>query len=327
MTLHTASGAQPTLRVRDLEFSLGDSVRLGPINLEAAPGTTLGVVGETGSGKSLLCRALVGMLSLTGGTIDAGSIKFQGEEYARADRRQWAHLRQRRVGYMPQASMAGLNPVRKVGGQLTEILAGSRAAKAEKARLLMQQVQMRDPDLVLRSYPHELSGGMRQRVMLAFALASDPAIVIADEPTTALDATVQNEVLRLIQQVQKERDMAMVLVSHDMRVIRRVCDQVAVMYGGRVVEMGPTTTVLSTPSHPYTKALLQADPMLAQRKTMLGAIGGAPRPPAEWRDGGCVYRERCPLATELCARLVPELRTVREGSNAACHYAEEVLAA
>lgn len=327
MTLDTAPEAQLSLRVRDLEFSVGDSVRLGPITLEAAPGTTLGVVGETGSGKSLLCRALVGMLSLSGGTIDAGSIEFQGEEFARADSRRWAQLRRRRVGYMPQASMAGLNPVRRVGSQLNDILVGPRTLKLDKARMLMQQVQMSDPDRVLRSYPHELSGGMRQRVMLAFALAGDPDILVADEPTTALDATVQNEVLGLIQQVQKERNMAMVIVSHDMRVIRRVCDRVAVMYGGRIVELGPTSTVLSAPSHPYTRALLQADPTLAARKTVLGAIPGAPRPPVDWRDGGCVYRERCSFATEVCAQSVPELRNVRAGDAAACHHAEKVVAA
>lgn len=271
----SAARAETSLSVEDLVFSIRDLVRVGPVGFTLEAGSSLGIVGETGSGKSLLCRTLVGMLGLTGGQIDSGSVRFRGVEYARADRAAWAELRRSTVGYMPQASMSGLNPVRRVGSQLLELLHGGRAERTARALELLEQVQMRDPARVMRSYPHELSGGMRQRVMLAFALTGDPAVLVADEPTTALDATVQAEVLALISRIQRERRMSLVLVSHDMRVIRRMCDEVVVMYRGRVLEQGPVERVLSRPEHPYTAALLAADPALAERKTMLGTIDEA----------------------------------------------------
>lgn len=306
-----------------LRFSIGDVVRVGPIDLTLRSGRTLGIVGETGSAKSLLCRTLVGMLEIIGGQIDGGELHIDGRELAHADRATWAKMRRTSVGYMPQASMSGLNPVRRVGSQLRELLEGSRAERTAKARDLLRQVQLMDTDRVLKSYPHELSGGMRQRVMLAFSLIGNPTILVADEPTTALDATVQAEVLRLIKRVQEERNMSVIVVSHDMRVIKRMCDDIAIMYCGRVVEQGPLGEVVATPRHPYTRALLQADPIFTERKTPLGAVRGAPRPPADWNDGGCNFRERCPFATAVCQTDDPAL--LPHGPvRVACHHADRV---
>jgi len=260
------------LRIQELEFSIRDEVHVGPVSIALDAGSFLGVVGESGSGKSLLCRTLIGMLGSVGGQVDGGSLLYGEVDYTRATRREWTRIRREKIGYMPQASMSSLNPVRRVGSQMSELMMGSKQSKRDLSIDLLRQVQMRDPDTVLKSYPHELSGGMRQRVMLALALIGDPQILIADEPTTALDATVQAEILALIAHIQKERGMAVVLVSHDMRVVRRSCTDVMVMYRGRVMEQGAVAEVLQTPKHPYTKALLSADPALSPRKTMLGTI-------------------------------------------------------
>lgn len=313
----------PRVKAEGLRFSIGSVVRVGPIDLTLRSGRTLGIVGETGSAKSLLCRTLVGMLEIVGGQIDGGRLEIDGRELAGADRATWAKLRRTSVGYMPQASMSGLNPVRRVGAQLRELLEGSRADRTEQARELLRQVQLHDTERVLKAYPHELSGGMRQRVMLAFSLIGDPNILVADEPTTALDATVQAEVLRVIKEVQEQRHMSVIVVSHDMRVIKRMCDDIAIMYCGRVVEQGPIEDIVARPRHPYTRALLQADPIFAERKTPLGAVRGAPRPPADWNDGGCNFRERCPFATAVCETSDPELLP-RGPVRVACHNAEEV---
>jgi oligopeptide/dipeptide ABC transporter ATP-binding protein len=319
------------LEARGLEFGVGGAVAVGPVDLEVRAGRTLGIVGETGSGKTLLCRVLVGVLGSIGGSVRAGSLVVGGADVTGAGAREWAALRRGVVGFMPQASLSGLNPVRRVGAQMEEALraqgVASRGERRERARTLLGQVRMPDPERVLKSYSHELSGGMRQRVMLALALAGDPMILVADEPTTALDATVQTEVLDVIKDVQRARHMAVVTVSHDMRVVRRTCDAVAVMYAGRIVEHGPTARVLSEPSHPYTRALLAADPALAERGRPLNAISGAPRPPQAWHDGGCAFRERCAFATALCGEVAPPLHAVAERHAAACHHAQQVAAA
>lgn len=319
------------LRVDGLRFSVADVVTVGPIDLEVPTGTSLGIVGETGSGKTLLCRTLVGMLGDIGGRVLEGSLTVGGRDLTRAGRREWTEVRRGGVGFMPQASLSGLNPVRRIGAQLAEALeaqgVAGRAARRQRARALLDDVRMRDPDRVLQSYSHQLSGGMRQRVMLALALAGDPGLLVADEPTTALDATVQKEVLDLLRDVQRDRDMTLLIVSHDMRVVRRTCDAVAVMYGGRVVESGPTDRVLSRPSHPYTRALLAADPALVPRGAPLSAIPGVPRSPQHWRDGGCTFRERCAFASDVCAAEDPILLPGAAGHAVACHHRDTVAAA
>ncbi|MBB2914052.1 oligopeptide/dipeptide ABC transporter ATP-binding protein [Streptosporangium becharense] len=321
----------PLLVASGLRFRVGDAVAIGPIDLAVSAGQSLGIVGETGSGKSLLCRTLVGMLDGVGGAIDSGSLVIGGTELAGASSRAWVDLRRSVIGFVPQASLSGLNPVRRVSAHLDETLrvqgVDDRAARRARSLELLREVRMRDPERVLRSYGHELSGGMRQRVMLALALAGDPRILVADEPTTALDATVQREVLNLVKDVQRERNMAVVTVSHDMRVVRRTCDFVAVMYAGRVIEAGPADQVLSRPSHPYTRALLAADPALVPRGAPLSAIPGSPRQPHAWRDGTCSFMERCAFSTDICGQAEPDLEQRLGDQSVACHHAQEVARA
>lgn len=321
----------PVLEAVGLRFAISDAVAAGPIDLTVEAGTTLGIVGETGSGKSLFCRTIAGMLHSIGGRLTGGTIAYAGTDFASATPAEWSRLRRTQVGYMPQASLSGLNPVRRIGSQLVEVLLitgqAGRASRIASARRLLEQVQLVDVERVMNSYPHELSGGMRQRVMLAMALAGDPQLLIADEPTTALDATVQSEVLDLIRSVQQDRNMAVIIVSHDMRVIRRACDRMAVMYGGRIIESGPVGKIIAAPAHPYTRGLLLSDPALAARKTLLGSIPGSPRPSAEWNDGGCNFRERCAFATDVCAVSDPTLVSVGADRAAACLHSMEVAAA
>jgi oligopeptide/dipeptide ABC transporter ATP-binding protein len=321
---------QPVLEVRGLRFSVGDSVSVGPLDLTVPVRSALGIVGETGSGKSLLCRALTGMLPSLGGRIDAGSLVFDGRDLARADGGTWRAARRGGIGFMPQASLSSLNPVRRIGAQMHETLKlqgiRDRAERRRRAHALLEQVRLKDPARVLGSYPHQLSGGMRQRVMLALAIAGDSKLVITDEPTTALDATVQSEVVELLRDVQRERQVALIAVSHDIKVIRRLCATVAVMYAGRFVEVGPTAQVLDSPHHPYTKGLLASDPALVPRGSRLGAIGGQPPAAAEWHTGGCPFAPRCRFVTDVCRAEDPALGETNPGRLAACHHVREVAA-
>ena len=291
-------------------------------SLSIAEGTTLALVGESGSGKSTLALA-VGRLLPVGSTIVSGTIRVDGVDVTALAGAELRAARGRLVGYLAQDSMAALNPVLTAGFQIAEVLEGRAGVSRRAARAgavdLLRQVGIQRPDAVAGMYAHELSGGMRQRVMIAMALALRPRLLIADEPTTALDVTVQAEILALARDLQREHGVTFLWITHDMGVVAEIADAVAVMYGGRIVEQGPATAVFERPAHPYTQALLatsggDAD---AAPKTPFAAIGGAP--PAGSIPDGCPFHPRCPRVHGPCASEVPSTRAVGDGHAAACH--------
>ncbi|MEU8174393.1 ABC transporter ATP-binding protein [Microbispora hainanensis] len=253
--------ADPLLRVRDLRVEVpGGAEAVRGVSFDVAYGEAVGLVGESGSGKTLTCRAVLGVLA-PGCTVTGGSIEFDGRELTGLSRKEWNAVRGTGIGAVFQDPASYLNPSLTVGGQLAEVLRvkqglGRRAARAH-AQELLASMELRDPARVYGQYPHELSGGMLQRVMIAVAVSCAPRLLIADEATTALDVTVQAEVLELLDRLRGEHGLSMVLVSHDLAVIAETCDRVVVLYQGEIVETGPTAEVLTTPRHAYTRELLR----------------------------------------------------------------------
>jgi peptide/nickel transport system ATP-binding protein len=270
-------------------------------------GGTLGVVGESGSGKTMTALALMGLLPE--GAKVSGVLRFEGYDLLALSEARWRDLRGNRVAMIFQEPMTALNPLHSIGRQIAEPMVlhrglGWSAALAE-ATTLLQRVGLPDPARRARSYPHELSGGQRQRAMIAMALSCAPKLVIADEPTTALDVTVQAQILDLLARLREETGMALILVSHDLAVIAQNCERVIVMYGGMVMESGPTRDVLERPAHPYTRALIAARPQLgAERGARLRTIPGV-APPAGQAPKGCAFAGRCPLTIEACGAAMP----------------------
>jgi len=276
------------------------------VSFSASAGESLGIVGESGSGKTMTALALMGLLP--DGAVVAGELRFEGRDLAKLGEVEMRKLRGDRIAMIFQEPMSALNPLHRIGAQVAEPLILHRglskaAAWAEAVRLL-DRVQLRDPAGMARAYPFALSGGERQRAMIAMALSCRPQLIIADEPTTALDVTVQAKILDLLASLSAEAEMAMLLVSHDLAVIARHCRRVLVMYGGAVMEAGPVEAVLGEARHPYTRALLEARPRLgAPRGERLRAIAGA-APSASDAPSGCPFADRCPFTIEAC-RLAP----------------------
>lgn len=293
---------------------------LSDVSLSLPSHGVLGLVGETGSGKSLTCRSLVGLLSRINGRVVTGSIEFDGREVQSLDEAGWSRLRGRDIGFVPQASLNALDPVMTVGAQLKEAIAhlDPGADRGARSIELLEMVRMADPRDALRRYPHQLSGGMRQRVMIALALAGRPRLLLADEPTTALDVTVQAAILDVFAELRAATGMAMLLVTHDLGVVADVTDEIAVMYGGTVVERGSTKAVLESPVHPYTAALLGARPSARREGERLTTIPGVPAVPGAW-PSGCRFSPRCPYARDICIDIVPRLERSPRGGAAACH--------
>lgn len=286
---------------------------------------SLGVVGESGSGKSMLCRGLIGTLHRYGGRIAGGSIRWKGAELVGISERNWRSIRGREIGYVPQSSMAGLNPILPIGKQLVEAIRSSGQDdfdhRAEAMRLL-ELVQIPRAQQVLKERSHQLSGGMRQRVIIAAALALKPELLILDEPTTALDATVQAEILELIADIRRELGMAIIFVSHDLGVIESVCERVMTMYAGAVVEVGQVASVRRQPLHPYTAALMSSRVDTARAGEDLMTIPEEPPTVGSWPDG-CRFWPRCELAIDICeAGPQPTLATFTRGQSA-CLLTEE----
>jgi peptide/nickel transport system ATP-binding protein len=319
----------PLLELADLRLSLptaeGRAEALRGVTFTLDAGATLGLIGESGCGKSLTALAILGLAPAQARL--AGSVRFDGQELVGLPEREHAALRGRRMAMVFQEPMTALNPLHTLARQIGEPLRlhlglGAAAARAEALRLL-ERVQLPQARARLDAYPHQLSGGQRQRVVIAIALACRPALLLADEPTTALDATVQREVLALLLQLVREDGMALLLVSHDLGLMAEAVQRVAVMYAGQVIEHGATSTVLRDPAHPYTRALLAARPRLGlPRGTRLSTIPGRV-PPLGAMPAGCAFAPRCGLALPACTRDLPSELSVTPGHGARCIRALE----
>jgi oligopeptide/dipeptide ABC transporter ATP-binding protein len=299
------------------------------VSLEVPAGQAVGVVGESGSGKSMTLRAILGVLPPEA-KITAGQVLLDGQDLAHLSNAQLNRVRGPKIAMIFQEPMSALNPVMRVGAQIAEgprvHLGMNRAKAGQRALELMRRVGIPDPERRYRAYPHEFSGGMRQRVMIAIALACEPAVVLCDEPTTALDVTIQDQILRLLTRLCRESGTSLVFVTHDLPVVAQVCDQLAVMYAGQIVERGPVKDVLTRPSHPYTLGLVRSAPDVDHVRSSLLAIPGSPpsliNPPA-----GCRFHPRCSFAEQDCHTTMPPLRPISAERATACLHYERCLEA
>ena len=320
--------AEPALRVADLSCGFhtegGYQRVVEKISFAVEPGETLGLVGESGCGKTVTALAIMGLLPRPAGVVEGGEILLDGENLAQNEPATLRHVRGHRIGMIFQEPMTALNPVYSVGHQVVETLKlyAPRASKrelVEAATALLEQVGIPAPARRLKEYPHQLSGGMRQRVMIAMAIAGKPRVLIADEPTTALDVTVQAQILELLRALQREHGMAMIFITHDLGVVAELCDDVLVMYAGRVAEHAPARELFAAPRHPYTQGLIGSVPMPdTKAKTVLPAIEGVV-PPLNRMPEGCRFSNRCRHATERSRTTVPPLESCGPGHEVACH--------
>jgi oligopeptide transport system ATP-binding protein len=307
------------LRVR-LPTPSGFATIVDGVDYQVEPAQVFGVAGESGSGKTISMLALLGLLPA--GAVVEGRAAFGGRDLLRLSARDLRAVSGRDIGMVFQDPMTSLHPMLSVGRQLTEHvrrhLGLGRSAATQRATDLLEQVRIPDPSRALHAYPHQFSGGMRQRIAIAIALACGPRLLIADEPTTALDVTVQAGILRLLDGLRREHDLSVVLITHDLAVMSSIADRISIFYAGRVVESGPRDELLQHPRHPYTRALLDALPHPeAARDTPLIAIKGTPPSPQQI-PAGCPYHPRCPYAIDVCATDDPPLAPV-DGRRLACH--------
>jgi peptide/nickel transport system permease protein len=314
LTVALPTDPTPTKLVEDVSFG----IRVGE---------TVGLVGESGCGKTVTSMSLLGLLPANAEIID-GSVSFGGRDLAQLPESELRKVRGKEIGLVSQESMASLNPAYRVGWQLALAIRVhhglSKRASQARAVDLLRQVHLPEPEVVARRFPHELSGGMAQRVAIARALAGEPRLLIADEPTTALDVTLQAEIVDLLREIQRERDMAMLLVTHDWGVIADVCDRAVVMYAGQIVEQSPLQEIFSHPRHPYTAALLASNPHGATEGRTLPTIPGSVPKPGDW-PVGCHFQQRCAFATDGCTTQKIELERVGEGHETRCiHHARLV---
>ncbi|MEU9334178.1 ABC transporter ATP-binding protein [Streptomyces sp. NPDC048290] len=320
------------LEVRDLhvEFTTRDGVAkaVNGVSYGVDAGETLAVLGESGSGKSVTAQAVMGILDSPPGRITGGEILFQGRDLLRLKEDERRKVRGARMAMIFQDALSALNPVLSVGDQLGEMFTVHRGMSRKDARgravELMDRVRIPAAKERVRQYPHQFSGGMRQRIMIAMALALEPALIIADEPTTALDVTVQAQVMELLAELRRELDMGLILITHDLGVVADVADRIAVMYAGRIVEQAPVEDIYRAPAHPYTRGLLDSIPRLDQKGQELYAIQGLP-PNLLAIPSGCAFHPRCPLARDICRTEVPPLHDVTADRTSACHFWRECL--
>ncbi len=294
------------------------------VSFSVDAGRTTGLIGESGSGKTMTAMSVVRLLPSSART--AGCVSWRSEDLLSAPARRLRQVRGHEIGVIFQDPLMALNPTQTVGRQVGEIPRRDGLARQEvraKVLELLDRVGIPQPHQRIDVYPHEMSGGMRQRVMIAMALAGEPRLIIADEPTTALDVTTQARILRLLAGLRDQEGMAMLLVSHDLRVMAHVADDVVVMYAGRVAERGSARDVLDRPRHPYTWALANNVPSVRTKSAIAEPLPGAPANPFD-RPAGCAFHPRCPLARDRCRTEKPELREVEPGRFSACHFAGEV---
>ncbi|MCT4355480.1 ABC transporter ATP-binding protein [Streptomyces sp. Je 1-79] len=329
----------PLLEVRDLhvEFHTRDGVAkaVNGVNYSVNAGETLAVLGESGSGKSVTAQAVMGILDMPPGKIPKGEIFFRGTDMLKMSDEERRKIRGRKIAMIFQDALSSLNPVLSVGYQLGEMFRvhhglSKKEAKA-KAVELMDKVKIPAAAARVNDYPHQFSGGMRQRIMIAMALALEPDLIIADEPTTALDVTVQAQVMDLLAELQQEYNMGLILITHDLGVVADVADKIAVMYAGRIVETAPVHELYKRPAHPYTRGLLDSIPRLDQKGQELYAIKGLP-PNLLRVPTGCAFNPRCPKADDICRTEIPALTPVTEqdgtelpGRGSACHFWKETI--
>jgi oligopeptide transport system ATP-binding protein len=309
------------LEVRDLVVRFGRLLVLRDISLQVLRGETVAIVGESGSGKSQIFMSIMGLLASNGRA--RGSVKFQGQEILGMPASDLNRVRGARMSMIFQDPMTSLNPYLTVYRQLTEVLLTHKGMNEQDARrtavAMLDRVQIPEAARRIDMYPHEYSGGMRQRVMIAMALLCQPELLIADEPTTALDVTVQAQILELIAELRRQSNMALILITHDMGVIAGLCDRVMVMYAGRVVEAAPVSQLFRDPQHPYTAGLLRSMPRLDETMhERLTTIAGQP-PNLQRLPSGCAFRDRCDRRMEVCATELPPLRAITPERSKACH--------
>jgi oligopeptide transport system ATP-binding protein len=321
--------ADPALKVDGLSVDIrtitGTVRAVNDVSFAAHRGETLALLGESGCGKSMTATALVGLLEPVADVV-GGSARLVDVDLLAVDKKKRLRLAGTELAIVFQDALTALNPLYTAGTQLAEpfrIHHGLTAKEAKrKAVELMARVGIPQPETRLNSYPHQFSGGMRQRLLIAMAVALNPSVLIADEPTTALDVTVQAQIMALLRDLRSEFHMAVVLITHDLALVAEEADRVAVMYAGNIVETGPVSEVFANPKHPYTKGLLNSVPVNAVRGEDLKSIGGTP-PDLHSIPAGCVYQARCPLARDICTTR-PALEAVGVGRKAACHFPEEV---
>ncbi|MFJ8308588.1 MULTISPECIES: ABC transporter ATP-binding protein [unclassified Streptomyces] len=329
----------PVLDVRDLhvEFKTREGIvkAVNGVNYSVKSGETLAVLGESGSGKSVTAQAIMGILDSPPGRVAKGEILFQGQDILKLPESERRKLRGPKMAMIFQDALSALNPVFSVGNQLGEMFRVHQGMSKKDAKVksieLMERVKIPAARSRVNDYPHQFSGGMRQRIMIAMAMALEPDLIIADEPTTALDVTVQAQVMDLLQDLQREYNMGLILITHDLGVVADVADKIAVMYAGRIVEEAPVHEIYKRPAHPYTRGLLDSIPRLDQKGQELYAIKGLP-PNLLKAPSGCAFNPRCPKAQDICRTDVPALLPVTErdgtelvGRGSACHFWKEQI--
>ena len=316
------------LEIKDLVITFktdgGTVTAVDHVNLSLDAGETLGIVGESGCGKSVTSFSIMQLLPVPPAKIRSGEIIFEGEDLLKKSEKEMTKIRGNKISMIFQEPMTSLDPVYTIGNQLTEAITLHQNVSAEEAKKIacdiLNKVGISMPEERLKAYPHQLSGGMRQRVMIAMAICCNPRLLIADEPTTALDVTIQAQILNLMQELKRERNMSIILVTHDLGVIAAMCTRVAVMYCGQVVEIAPVKDLFCNPVHPYTRGLIHCIPRMDQATEVLPVIEGQV-PNLLHLPAGCHFAPRCPYATEQCRSAAPETVQVGERHLVACHYA------
>lgn len=313
------------LEVTNLSIDIHGIRPLDGISFALDKGEILGIVGESGSGKSLTALTIMGLLPLIGGRVERGNIRFDGIDLTSLAETEFRKLRGRRIAFITQNPMTSLDPVIRVGAQIDQVsrLHMGLDAKAAQAHsiAIMEKLRIPEAATIYHHYPHQLSGGMKQRIVIAMALAADPDLIIADEPTTALDVTIQAQIVDLLVELVRDRSLALILITHDMGVVAQTCDRVVVLYAGRVAESHDVQAIFAAPRHPYTKALIRCIP---RDDTTPGSLTGIPGavPSVAHYPPGCRYHPRCARVGEPCGHMVPKLDHPVTGGEIACHFPE-----
>lgn len=329
-TERTGNAADKLLEVKNLvtSFSIGahEFNAVDDCSFAVRKGKTLGIVGESGCGKSVTSLSIMRLIPTPPGKIKSGQIMFEGQNLLELNEEDMRQLRGNKISMIFQEPMTSLNPVFTIGDQISEVFRIHRGKTKKEARELsiemLRKVKIPSPEVRIDEYPHQLSGGMRQRVMIAIALACQPKLLIADEPTTALDVTIQAQILELMNELQREHDMSTILITHDLGVVAETCDDVVVMYGGKIVERATVEQLFNAPKHPYTLGLLESIPRLGVKQKRLKTIPGIV-PSLGRFPQGCRFQDRCPFVTSACKTEAPTLRTLKDGTEVACFHSTD----